>query len=119
MRYIQPNRDDTSTPIGSNYCVIDSNTLISYDNYTAYYYTRVSSAQSDWLYIRNYRYRDSSYNSNPCNGYVTYSVSQQYTPSDFASSLVTHGLVSYALLTLPIVAVIVCSRVWRLYRHRD
>lgn len=120
MRYITPNKSDSNLPIGNNYCILDANTLVSYDTNNAYYYVRASSSQGDWVLSRNYRYRDNlQYYSNPCNGYYSYNVTQQYTPLDFSSSVIMRGGVVFALLSLPIIGIIICSRVWRLYRHRD
>ncbi len=118
MRFITPGEKDASRPIGSRYCVTDSNTLVSYDSDTAYYYTRVSAAQADWLLSRSSRWRDYSYSSNPCQSYISYSVSQQYTPLDFSSSLIFQGVTTFALFTLPLVGIFAMSRVYRLFRHR-
>lgn len=118
MRFIYPGEKDSAKPLGTRYCVTDSNTLISYDNDTAYYYTRVSAAQSDWLLSRSSRWRDHVYSSNPCSSYFSYSVSQQYTPLDFSASIITYGVISFAIFTLPIIAVIAMSRFYRLFRHR-
>lgn len=118
MRFIVPNEKDSNVPIGSRYCVTDSNTLISYDSDTAYYYTRISAAQADWLLSRSSRWRDYSYSSNPCESYISYSVNQQYTPLDFSSTLIFQGVTTFAILTLPIVGIIAMSRFYRLFRHR-
>ena len=118
MRFIVPNEKDSNVPIGSRYCVTDSNTLISYDSDTAYYYTRISAAQGDWLFTRSSRWRDYSYSSNPCLSYASYSVSQQYTPLDFSSTILTNGVITFAILTLPIVGIVAMSRFYRLFRHR-
>lgn len=118
MRFIYPGEKDSAKPLGSRYCVTDSNTLISYDDDTAYYYTRVSAAQSDWLLSRSSRWRDYSYSSNPCSSYFSYSVSQQYTPLDFSSNILTNGVISFAILTLPICAIFAMCRFHRLFRHR-
>lgn len=118
MRFITPGSSDASQPLGSRYCVTDSSTLVSYDNDTAYYYTRVSAAQADWLLSRSSRWRDSSYSSDPCLSYISYSVNQQYTPLDFSSTLIFQGVTTFAILTLPIVGIIAMSRFYRLFRHR-
>lgn len=118
MRFIVPNEKDSSVPLGYRYCVTDSNTLISYDSDTAYYYTRISAAQGDWLFTRSSRWNDYSYSSNPCSSYASYSASQQYTPLDFSSTLLTNGVISFAILTLPICAIFAMCRFHRLFRHR-
>lgn len=118
MRFIYPGEKDSAKPLGSHYCVTDSSTLISYDDDTAYYYTRVSAAQADWLLSRSSTWREYSYSSNPCSSYFSYSVSQQYTPLDFSSSLIFQGVSTFAILTLPIACIIAMSRFYRLFRHR-
>ena len=118
MRFIVPGEHDSSQPLGTRYCVTDSRSLISYDSDTAYFYVRSSAAHGDWLFSRSSRWRDYSYSSNPCSSYASYSVSQQYTPLDFSSSLVTQGVTTFAILTLPIVAIFAMCRAHRLYRHR-